>query len=125
MRGKKFIPTDKEREYVKVLASRGVTHEDIAILIRDGIDADTLKKWFVKELKLGRATANANIGGKLYSKAMGDGKDAATCLIFWAKTQMGWKETVKNEHAGIDGAPLQPMTLAHFYGEAPKKKNDK
>lgn len=123
MRGKKFIPTEKERKEVEALASRGVTHDDIALLVRDGIDADTLKKWFKKELALGRAKANAQIGGKLFSKAMGEGKDAVTCLIFWAKTQMGWKETVRNEHSGIDGASLAPMTLAQFYAEEPKKKS--
>jgi hypothetical protein len=93
--GKLFVPTDNERVQVESMAGYGVPQEQIACVIRDGIDADTLAKHFRKELKQGKAKASAKIGQTLYQKAInGD----TTAAIFWAKTQMGWKEVNRLEH---------------------------
>lgn len=102
--GKKFVPTDDERKAVSQMAAVGITHEQIAMVVREGgIDADTLKKHFKEELRTSRIKANAKIGGTLFNRAVnGD----TTAAIFWAKTQMGWKETSVNEHTGKGGAPL-------------------
>lgn len=96
--GKAFIPTDEHRELVLELTSKGLPFTQIAALI-DFIDEETLKKHFKKELLIGKAQANRQIGGKMFQKAMeGD----TTALIWWSKTQMGWKETkaVEVEHSG-------------------------
>lgn len=101
--GKLFTPTEKERAQVEAMAGYGVPHENIASLVRDGIDADTLKKHFKKELAQGKAKANAKVGQTLFQKAI-DGDVSAA--IWWSKAQMQWKDTSKVEHTGAEGAPL-------------------
>ena len=100
-----FKPTPEERKQVEAMAGYGVPHENIAALIgEDGIDADTLKKHFRKELAQGKAKANARVGQTLFQKATAGDTSAA---IWWSKTQMGWAETIKQEHTGSNGAPIQ------------------
>lgn len=101
---KPFEPTENERKQVEAMSGYGLPIEQIAVLVRDGIDTDTLRKHFVKELTAGKAKANAQVGKTLFQKVMaGD----TTAAIWWSKTQMKWSETVKNEHTGADGAPLE------------------
>jgi len=101
---KPFEPTDVERKQVEALSGYGLPFEQIAVLIRHGIDADTLRKYFPTELISGKAKANGQIGKTLFNKAMaGD----TTAAIWWSKTQMRWAETQKHELTGADGAPLE------------------
>jgi hypothetical protein len=96
-------PTDVERKQVEAMSGYGLPIEQIAILIRDGIDADTLRKHFVQELMRGKAKANAQIGKTLFQKAMsGD----TTAAIWWSKTQMKWKEVQQHELVGDNGGAL-------------------
>jgi hypothetical protein len=105
--GKLFVPTDEERKQVEAMAGYGVPHEQIACIIREGIDADTLKKHFKKELSQGKAKASAKIGQTLFQKATtGD----TTAAIFWAKTQMGWSEKNALELTSPDGS-MKPTTI--------------
>ena len=67
--GKLFVPTAEERKQVEAMAGYGVPHDNIAAIIRDGIDSDTLKKHFKKELMQGKAKANAKVGQTLFQKA--------------------------------------------------------
>jgi hypothetical protein len=99
-----FEPTDAERKQVEALSGYGLPIEQIAMLIRDGIDADTLRKHFSSELISGKSKANAQIGRTLFQKAMGGD---TTAMIWWSKTQMRWSETQKHELTGADGAPLE------------------
>ncbi len=93
-----FKPTDAERKQVEALSGYGLPIEQIAILVRDGIDGDTLRKHFAQELISGKAKANGQIGKTLFQKAMaGD----TTAAIWWSKTQMRWSETMKHEMSGI------------------------
>ena len=85
-----FAPTQQERKQVEALSGYGLPHEQIAALIRDGIDADTLRKHFRKELDVGKAKANAQVGKTLFQKAVGG--DTAS-MIWWSKAQMRWRET--------------------------------
>ena len=98
---KPFEPTDSERKQVEAMSGYGVPHEQIAVLVRDGIDADTLVKYFKAELIIGKAKANAQVGRTLFQKVM-DGD--TTSAIWWTKTQMGWKETRSLEHTSPDGS---------------------
>jgi hypothetical protein len=101
---KPFLPTDSERKQVEAMSGYGVPFEQIAALVRDGIDIDTLRKYFSAELVNGKAKANAQIGKGIFQKAMaGD----TTAQIWWSKCQMGWKETHKHELTGADGQPLE------------------
>jgi hypothetical protein len=99
-----FEPTDAERKQVEALSGYGLPIEQIAMLVRDGIDADTLRKHFSSELVSGKSKANAQIGRTLFQKAMGGD---TTAMIWWSKTQMRWSETQKHELTGADGAPLE------------------
>jgi hypothetical protein len=96
-----YEPTEQERLQVKTLAAVGIRHEDIAAKL--GICADTLTKYYRKELDDGRVDANAVVARSLYEQAK-TGNTAA--MIFWLKTRAGWKETQVNEHTGADGKPL-------------------
>ena len=98
-----FKPTKEERSQVEAMAGYGVPHDNIAALIRGGIDSDTLKKHFKIELAQGKAKACTQVGKTLYQKAI-DGD--VTSLIWWTKSQMRWAETVKQELTGKDGEQL-------------------
>jgi hypothetical protein len=101
---KPFQPTDAERKQVEALSGYGLPIEQIAVLIRDGIDADTLRKHFAQELISGKAKANGQVGKTLFQKAMaGD----TTAAIWWSKTQMRWREVQQHELTGANGAPLE------------------
>tara|TARA_R110002073_G_scaffold309560_2_gene479842 strand:+ start:261 stop:635 length:375 start_codon:yes stop_codon:yes gene_type:complete len=98
-----FKPTDDERRLVDQMTAVGIPQESICKIIRNGIDDKTLRKHFRRELDTAKIKANAKIGGTLFNKAVnGD----TTAAIFWAKTQMGWKETTIQEHSGQDGGPI-------------------
>lgn len=99
-----FEPTDAERKQVEAMSGYGLPIEQIAVLVRDGIDADTLRKHFAQELISGKAKANSGVGRTLFQKAMG-GDTAA--MIWWSKTQMRWKEVQQHEITGADGAPIE------------------
>lgn len=86
------------------MSGYGLPIDQIAILVRDGIHIDTLRKHFANELVSGKAKANSGIGRTLFQKAM-DGD--TTAMIWWTKTQMRWAETQKHELTGADGAPLE------------------
>lgn len=103
-----FQPTEAERRQVEALSGYGIPQEQIAALIRQGIDSDTLAKHFKAELITGRAKANAGVGRTLHQKAM-SGDTAA--MIWWSKAQMRWAETQKHELSGRDGAPIEVSTL--------------
>ena len=99
-----FEPTPAERKQVEALSGYGLPIEQIAVLVRDGIDTDTLRKHFATELVSGKAKANGQVGKTLFQKVMaGD----TTAAIWWSKTQMRWAETQKHELTGADGAPLE------------------
>jgi hypothetical protein len=101
---KPFEPTDTERKQVEALSGYGLPIEQIAVLVRNGIDTDTLRKHFATELISGKAKANGQVGKTLFQKAMaGD----TTAAIWWSKTQMRWKEVQHHEHSGVDGAPIE------------------
>ncbi len=93
----KFIPTDDQREKVRMLRCCGVTHPMIASVLKIGVR--TLEKHFREELSIGLADANAQIAGALYRKAIeGD----TTAMIFWLKSRAGWRETIQNLTLSMD-----------------------
>jgi len=92
-----FKPTEIERKQVAQMVAVGIPQEQIAMVIREGIDTDTLVKHFKTEIRESKILANAKVGGTLFNKVMnGD----TTAAIFWAKTQMGWSEKQHIEHSG-------------------------
>jgi hypothetical protein len=98
-------PTEVTRGQVEALAGFGVCHEEIGLVI--GIDDKTLRKWYRHELDTGKAKANAKMAQNIFQKALGNGPQSGTLAIFWAKTQMGWKEREVKEIVGADGGPIE------------------
>lgn len=85
--GKAHKPTEETIKQVTQYAAVGISHDDIARVV--GIDADTLKKHYRKELDTAATKANGAVGGALYNKCMsGD----TVALIWWTKARMGWRE---------------------------------
>lgn len=97
---KPFVATDAERKQVEALAGVGLPHDQIGALVRDGVCTDVIRQYFAKELKAGKAKASAKIGQTLFNRAIG-GETAA--LIWWTKSQMGWKEKRDIDITSSDG----------------------
>jgi len=91
---KPMRPTADERQQVELLAGYGLPLEQIAAVIRGGIDVKTLTKHFRAELLRGWALANSKVAQRLFEKAL-SGDTAA--LIFWCKARMGWSERQQHE----------------------------
>lgn len=106
-----FKPTDEQRELVEQLSSFGHRQSEIVLFIKgsDGlpITEPTLLKYFKAELGEGKVKANVKIAQTLYKKAIaGD----TTSMIFWLKSQAGWKDTQRVELTGKDGGPVEQKT---------------
>lgn len=106
-----FSPSDDQRKLVEQLAAFGIPHEQMLHFVHDKsgkeIALNTLKKHFRNELDTGRVKANVKIAQSLFKKAMtGD----TTSMIFWLKTQAGWKEPLQVEHSGPGGGPIKQET---------------
>ena len=98
-------PTDAQRQLVQLHATVGTTQAVIADILE--IDLKTLRKHYRAELDQAKSKANATIGGALFNKAKG-GDTAA--MIFWMKTQAGWREKQEIDHTSSDGS-MTPTTI--------------
>lgn len=85
-------PTDTNRSDVERLAGLGLPQRMIAAFI--GIADKTLSKHYEVEINKGKAVAGSKVAQVLFEQCMAGN---TTALIFWAKTQMGWKETTVQE----------------------------
>jgi hypothetical protein len=100
-------PTEDQRKKAENWAMVGVPHDHIVILLGLG-SLHTLYRHYRAELDLGKAKANAAIGGTLFKQAMAGNVSAA---IYWTKSQMGWREVQRVEHTGADGGPIRTNVL--------------
>jgi hypothetical protein len=112
-------PTPQLQKKVKQHASLGVTHEDIARLM--GISKPTLEKHYRPQLDTAILELNTAVIGKLASAATSREHTGPTitAAIFWAKTRLGWKETVVQQHTGHNDGPVEfehTFTLNIFEG---------
>ena len=99
-------PTRATRELVQLHTMVGTRQEAIAGII--GIDPKTLRKYYREELDHSKAKANATIGGALFNRAKsGD----TTAMIFWMKTQAGWRETQQIDHT-TGGEKMTGLTVS-------------
>ena len=113
---KPFVATDAERKQVEALAGVGLPHDQIGALLRDGVCVDVVRDNFAHELKACKAKASAKIGQTLFNRAIG-GETAA--LIWWTKSQMGWKEKRDIDITSSDGT----MTPNRVAGDVLDKLN--
>ena len=93
---------------VESLAANGLTDEQIASAL--GISRTTLASRkrdsadFAAAIKKGKAKGVAVVTNKLMESIKGGN---ITAMIFFLKTQAGWKETNVQEHTGKGGTALQ------------------
>ena len=92
-------PTEATRQTVQLHTMVGTNQTDIARVL--DIDEKTLRKYYRDELDLAKSKANATIGGALFNKAK-NGDTAA--MIFWMKTQAGWRESTNIDHTSSDAS---------------------
>lgn len=98
---KKFDPLVAQE--IETIRGRGISISDISLLI--GLSEKVLRRLYSKQLEKGKAVANYQIAGKLFEMAMAGN---VACLIFWAKTQMGWS-TEKLQ--ALESEPVQTGVL--------------
>jgi len=102
-------PTDAQRQTVQLHTTVGTTQAVISQIL--GIDLKTLRKYYREELDVSKAKANATIGGALFNKAKGGD---TTAMIFWMKTQAGWREKSDINHVSEDGSMTPKPTKIEF-----------
>lgn len=90
------------------MARNGITRREICTFL--GITSFTLETFYTKDFKRGEIETNMRIREFLISNATGDtlldGATHSDCIraaSFWAKTQMGFRETQAIEHSSPDG----------------------
>lgn len=105
---KKVKIEDVNLEQVEIIASLGLTDEEIAVIL--GISPRTLNYWkkhpaFKNALKRGKLKADFQITKSLYEKAKaGD----TTAIIFWLKNRRPdlWRDRQQVEHSGEVGIKI-------------------
>lgn len=102
----KLNVTQDMKEKAELLAGLGVPQKDIALIL--GIGISSLVKYCSEEMERGVAKANSKVAGCLFDLAVN--KKLPAALFFWAKTRMGWRETDRVEHTGVDGKPIKSIT---------------
>jgi len=118
----KFEPTQDQRSQVKLMKALGIPEERICKTItnpRTGkpVAPMTLARAFAPELASGVTEFHALVGNFIVcailgkKPALGDAIKSEqvrmTAAIFFAKTQMGWRERVVNEPANKDDKPVR------------------
>ena len=101
-----FDPTEHQRQAVSALISIGYTTDVIAEVLH--IPSRTLERHFAYELKHGRVLIQARIGGGIVASALAGDK---TMMIFYAKTQMGWRERFSHGFEDEKGQGVNPANL--------------
>lgn len=95
---KPYQPTNEQRKEVEALAACGVTETVMSDYL--GITEKTLRKYYRKEIDAGKSKGHAKVSRFLFEAASGaalaKGASHSDCIraaMFYAKTQMNWRET--------------------------------
>ena len=117
----------KSKEYqkeiankVEVMASIGISLLDISKVL--DVSHPVLRRLYSKEWERGKVKANAKVAQRLFEKGVKEGDTAS--LIFWAKTQMGWREVQRVDHTSSDGSMASPQKITVEYVDAPSRGDD-
>ena len=95
-------PREELRNRVKLMASIGIGHREIAGVNR--MSLETLHKFYREELDYGIAEVHTIVGGKIFEAAR---RGESWACTLWAARRMGWKDTTQQQHAGPDGGPVK------------------
>ena len=85
-----FVPTPQQRNIVKLMASAGLTHQEIASAI--GIGERSVRRHFATELKNAKALLIGAAVGVLSRAMRSGGRDGVLAAIFTLKCRGGWSE---------------------------------
>lgn len=93
-------PSKKQRLAIETMLC--IAKQDIVASVL-GVDVDTLRKHCREEIEHAKTKKNTAVAAALLKTALGGN---VTAQIFWLKTQAGFKETSRVEHAGVTLAEL-------------------
>ena len=101
----KHKPTELSRKLVAALVGYGLKHEVVAKHPDIACGITTLHKYYRDELDAGNAKALGLIGESLFYEAVT--KRNPACLIFLAKTRLGFREVQEVRIGDTDGKPVK------------------
>jgi hypothetical protein len=104
--GVKFTPTPEQRHAVACMISVGTPHEAIARAL--DISQPTMYRHFAHEVKNGKAAVHAAIAKRITAMALSGDK---TMMIFFAKSQMGWRDSYRVDFEDKNGEPANMANL--------------
>jgi len=104
------IPTEEQRITAREMRACGAPDKYIAE--RLGICIMTLRKHYHDDLAEGKEYANFKMAQSIFMKGLGDGKNAATCAIFWMKCNAGWHDPESLAKAASTGAAVASALIA-------------
>jgi len=112
-----FQPTEEQRRIVEAMVAFGIPEAEICGLIRKAnrkpVDEKTLRKHFKEEIATGAAKVKLTVGQFMVASILGHGAEPgivplkderarASLAQLFARSRMGWRETVVNQHEGKD-----------------------
>lgn len=83
-------PDERSRQQVLAMAGYGMTHANIAEVMK--IEPKTLAKHYKEELERGLAAAELRITRTLFEQATDPDKPNTAAMIFWLKAKAGWRD---------------------------------
>lgn len=115
-----WVPTKEILEQTEKLAGLGLNKKQIAEALGIGRSTlfDKIGEYpdFEDAINKGKAKGIAHVAGKLMAKV--SALDTAS-IIFYLKTQAGWREGQTIEMTGANGAPLLPALTVTFVDPEP------
>ena len=96
--------TKEQKKLAQSLAGYGLTLDQIAHSME--VSVPTLTREAKKELASGKSIAVGNVARALYNKATK--ADNLQAMMFYLKTQAGWKENVELDVHNTDGIVILP-----------------
>ena len=116
-----FQPSEEQRRNVEAMVGFGIPEAEICGLIQKAngkpIDGKTLRKHFREEITTGAAKIKLTVGQFMVASILGrdaepgivplrDERARASLAQLFARSRMGWRETVMNQHEGKDGGTI-------------------
>jgi len=102
----RFVATEEQRRLVAALRSCGWSQENISLATK--LPRTTLNRHFAKEMETGEMSIKSKISHNIIEGAMNGDR---TLMIFYAKTQMGWKDRASIGFEDDKGQPINPAGL--------------
>lgn len=97
-----YVPDEKTRTMVRMMAALGIPVDDMALILQ--ISAPILRQHYTEQLRIGHLEANTKVAANLYTKAIGEGREAVDAAKFWLRCRAGWKE----DSYRVPGSPATP-----------------